>query len=59
MVTIRGVNRSSEPQFESQVPHRKHGNFVVPILPVSFGKDTKTVYPFYLVPMPGEVKDST
>ena len=40
-------------------PLGNFGNFLYPTLPVSFGKDTKTVGPFYLVPMPGEVKDPT
>ena len=35
------------------------GNSVYPTLPVSFGGDTKTIGPFYLVSMPGEVKDPT
>ena len=38
---------------------RNFGNSVYPALPVSFGGDTKAVGPFYLVSMPGEVKDST
>ena len=33
------------------------GNFVHPTLPVSFERDCKTFRPFYLVSMPGEVKD--
>ena len=33
------------------------GNSIYPALPVSFGGDTKAVGPFYLVSMPGEVKD--
>ena len=35
------------------------GNSTYPALPVSFGVDTKAVGPFYLVSMPGEVKDTT
>ena len=34
---------------------RSLGNFVHPTLPVSFGRDSKAVSPFYLVYMPGEV----
>ena len=34
-------------------------NSIYPALPVSFGGDTKAVGPFYLVSMPGEVKDPT
>ena len=35
---------------------RSLGNFVHPILTVSFGRDTETVGPFYLVSRQGEVK---
>ena len=36
------------------------GNFVYPALHVSFGGDTnKSVSPFYLESMPGDVKDAT
>ena len=38
---------------------RNFDNSVYPALPVSFGGDTKTVGPFYLVSIPGEVKYST
>ena len=39
---------------------RNFGNSGYPALPVSFGGDTKkAVGPFYLVSMPGEVKDPT
>ena len=38
---------------------RDFGNSVYPALPVSFGGDLKAVGPFYLVSMPGEVKDHT
>ena len=42
---------------------RNFVNSVYPALPVSFGGDTKkslkAVGPFYLVSMPGEVKDPT
>ena len=34
-------------------------NFIHPTLPLSFGRDTKAVGPFYLVSMPGEEKDPT
>ena len=33
--------------------------FPLPILPLSFERDTKTVGPFYLVSVPGEVKFPT
>ena len=33
--------------------------FPLPTLPVSFGRYTKNRWFFYLVPMPGEVKDPT
>ena len=39
------------------LPFRNLGNFVYTTLPVSFGRDTKNVDPFSLVP--GEVRDST
>ena len=38
---------------------RNFGNSVYPALPVSFGADTKSRRPFYLVSMPGEVKCPT
>ena len=39
---------------------RNFGNSVYPALPVSFGGEShKAVSPFYLVPMPGEVKYPT
>ena len=38
---------------------RNFGNSVCLALPVSYGGDTKTVGIFYLVSMPGEVKDPT
>ena len=38
---------------------RNFGNSVYPIFSVSFGGDNKTVGPFYLVSMPGEVKYPT
>ena len=34
-------------------------NFIYPTLSVSFGRDTKLVGLFYLMSMPGEVKDPT
>ena len=41
-------------------PFRILGNFFTPHLPVSFGRDIKKAGgPFYLVSMPGEVKDPT
>ena len=36
---------------------RSLGNFVYSTLPVSFGRDSKSHWLFYLVPMPGKVKD--
>ena len=38
---------------------RNFGNSVYPTLPVSFGGDTKSFYPFYLVSMPGKVTHPT
>ena len=38
---------------------RNFGNSVYPSLPVSFGETLKAVGPFYLVSIPGEVKDPT
>ena len=40
-------------------PFRNLGNFVHLTLPVSFGRDTKAGGPFYLVSVPGEIKDPT
>ena len=40
-------------------PFRRLGNFVHPILPVCFGRDSKADAPFYLVSMPGAVNDPT
>ena len=40
-------------------PFRRLGNFVHSTLPVSFGRDSKTFSPFYVVSVPGEVKDPT
>ena len=40
-------------------PFQNLGHFVTPHLPVSFGRDTKIRWSFYLVSMPGEVKDPT
>ena len=40
-------------------PFRRLGNFVHSTLPVSFRRDSKTFSPFYLVSVPGEVKDLT
>ena len=59
MVERRTVNRGSVVQ--SHLPSFQNlGNFVTPHLPVSFGRDTTTSGgPFYLVSMPGEVKDPT
>ena len=48
----RGDRASNPPP-----PFRSLGNFVHPTLPVSFGRDSKTVGPFCLVSMPGERKD--
>ena len=41
------------------LPFQSLGNFVYPTLPASFGRDNKAVGPFYLVSVPGEVKDPT
>ena len=51
--------RSRGPGFKSPPSFRSLGNFVYPTLPVSFGRDSKAVGPFYLVSMPGEIKDPT
>ena len=40
-------------------PFRRLGNFVHSTLPVSFKRDSKTFSHFYLMSVPGEVKDFT
>ena len=55
-------DRTVRDGFEShcgQLRFGTFGNSVYPALSVSFGGDTKAVGPFYLVSMPGEVKDPT
>ena len=58
MVERRAVNRGDGVQSHLP-PFRNLGNFFTPHLPVSFGRTLKAGGPFYLVSMPGDIKDPT